>query len=367
MKGIEQTDLFGTAPPGRAEMEKAFMARDASYDGLFYAAVTTTGIFCRPSCPARKAKPEHLEYFASAKEALFAGFRPCARCRPLDGGAVEPADPAPGWVRGLVDRVEASPARRIPDAELAAEGIDPAAARRWFLRNYGMTFQAYCRARRLGAAFRSIKDGSGLDDAVFANGWESHSAFRDAFSKAVGLPPGAARGTDFVSLAWIETPLGPMVAGATGTAICLLEFADRRMMEAQLRTVASRLGRPLLPGASPLLDSLKSQLAEYFDGSRRVFDLPLEYPGTDFQKRVWEELSRIPYGETRSYAQLAAAIGAAGASRAVGTANGMNRIAILIPCHRVITADGGLGGYGGGLWRKLRLLEREGVRIGAAQ
>src|SRR5512133_1495233 len=147
----------------RREMEQAFMARDGSYDGLFYAAVTTTGIFCRPSCPAKKAKSEHLEYFASAKEALFAGFRPCARCRPLDGataGAGE--DTPPPWVRGLVDRVEADPCRRIPDAELAAEGIDASAARRWFLRNYGMTFQAYCRARRLGAAFQSIKEGAEL-------------------------------------------------------------------------------------------------------------------------------------------------------------------------------------------------------------
>jgi AraC family transcriptional regulator, regulatory protein of adaptative response / methylated-DNA-[protein]-cysteine methyltransferase len=343
-------------------MEQAFMARDGSYDGLFYAAVTTTGIFCRPSCPAKKAKNEHLEFFASAKEALFAGFRPCARCRPLDGAkAGERENAAPLWVRGLVDRVEADPSRRIPDAELAAEGIDATAARRWFLRNYGMTFQAYCRARRLGAAFQSIKEGADLDDAVFDHGWESHSAFRDAFSKAVGLPPGAARGTDFIRLAWIETPLGPMVAGATETAVCLLEFSDRRMMEAQLRTVARRLGKPLLPAENPLIDSLRNQLAEYFAGARRTFDLPLDYPGTDFQRRVWEGLMRIPYGETRSYAQLAAEIGADGASRAVGTANGLNRIAILIPCHRVIAADGGLGGYGGGLWRKLRLLEREGA------
>lgn len=359
MKAIAQAELFGTAPLDKAEMEQAFMARDASYDGLFYAAVTTTGIFCRPSCSAKKAKSENLEYFSSAKEALFAGFRPCARCRPLDGGG-EGEQAAPAWVRLLVDRVEADPSRKMPDAELAADGIDPAAARRWFLRNYGMTFQAYCRSRRLGAAFRSIQGGADLDDAVFDHGWESHSAFRDAFSKAVGLPPGAARGTDFVRLAWIETPLGPMVAGATETAICLLEFSDRRMMEAQLRTVASRLGRPLLPAESPLLDALRSQLDDYFAGRRTGFDLPLDYPGTDFQKLVWEGLLKIPYGQTRSYAQLAAEIGADGASRAVGTANGMNRIAILIPCHRVIAADGGLGGYGGGLWRKLRLLEREG-------
>lgn len=361
METSAQSELFKAASLGKAEMERAFRDRDGSYDGLFYAAVTTTGVFCRPSCSAKKAKPEHVQYFQTAKEALFAGFRPCARCRPLDGGE-SPNDAAPSWVRRLVDRVEAAPTRRIPDAELAAEGIDPAAARRWFIRNYGMSFQAYCRARRLGAAFRAIQSGSAIDDAVFDHGWESHSAFRDAFAKAVGLPPGAARAGDFVRMAWIDTPLGPMVAGATETAVCLLEFSDRRMMEAQLRTVASRLGKPLLPAESPLIDALKEQLDEYFSGERRAFDLPLDYPGTDFQRRVWDGLLRIPYGQTRSYAQLAAEIGAPLASRAVGTANGMNRIAILIPCHRVIAADGSLGGYGGGLWRKLRLLETEGAR-----
>ncbi|MBN1520486.1 MAG: methylated-DNA--[protein]-cysteine S-methyltransferase [Spirochaetales bacterium] len=362
MKATPRSDKPDVPVLDKAEMERAFMERDGSYDGLFYAAVTTTGIFCRPSCPARKAKPEHLEYFSSAREALFAGFRPCARCRPLDGpgGAVPPPYAAPAWVCKLVDRVESDPSRRIRDAELSAEGIDPATARRWFLRNYGMTFQAYSRARRLGEAFRSIKDGSGIDDAVFDHGWESHSAFRDAFSRAAGLPPGAAKGEDFVRLAWLDSPLGPMVAGATDTAICLLEFTDRRMMEAQLRTLSSRLGKPLLPGDSPLIARLRSQLSEYFEGRRSTFNLPLDYPGTDFQRRVWEGLLHIPYGETRSYAQLAAEIGATGAERAVGTANGMNRIAILIPCHRVITTDGSLGGYGGGLWRKLRLLEREG-------
>jgi AraC family transcriptional regulator of adaptative response/methylated-DNA-[protein]-cysteine methyltransferase len=266
-----------------------------------------------------------------------------------------------------VDRVEADPRKRITDADLRAHGVDPVAARRWFLKAYGMTFQAYCRSRRLGAAFRSIRDGADLDDAILDHGWESHSAFRDAFSKAVGLPPGAAKGADFVRLAWVDTPLGPMIAGATETAVCLLEFTDRRMMEKQLQTVASRLKRALLPADSPLLDRLRAQLAEYFAGTRREFDLPLDYPGTDFQRRVWEALLRIPYGRTMSYAELAVSIGLApGAGRAVGNANGLNRIAILIPCHRIITSDGSLGGYGGGLWRKLRLLEREGSAPGRA-
>ena len=339
----------------RDEMLRASMQRDASYDGLFFTGVTTTMIFCRPSCPARRPKAEHVEFYATAREALFAGFRPCQRCRPLEEGQHTPA-----WVSRLIEQVETDPSRRIRDAELRAQGLDPVAARRYFLRVYGMTFQAYSRARRLGAAFSDIRKGGSIDDAVFDHGWESHSGFREAFAKAAEAPPGAVRESDYVRLAWIETPLGPMVAGATEGAICLLEFTDRRMMEAQLETVKRRFRLPLFPGDSPLFDRLMADLKEYFTGKRRSFDLPLLYPGTDFQRRVWEALLRIPYGETRCYADLARELGTPGAARAVGHANGLNRIAILIPCHRVINADGGLGGYGGGLWRKLRLLETEG-------
>ena len=356
----EQGELFTQSEglPAKAEMMAAFMGRDASYDGLFYAAVSSTGVFCRPSCPAKKPRPERVVFFATAREALFAGFRPCGRCKPL--GSAGPAAGEPGWAAELVERVEADPTRRVTDAELSAEGLDPAAVRRWFNRRFGLTFQAYCRARRLGEAFAAIKAGTAIDDAVFDHGWESHSAFRDAFSKAAGAPPGAARGSDFIRLSWIETPLGSMVAGATEEAICLLEFSDRRMLEVQLKTVRGRFGLATLPVSSPLLERLRVELDEYFNGERREFSLPIVYPGSDFQVKVWEGLLRIPYGQTRSYGRLAAELGlGAKAGRAVGHANGLNRLAILIPCHRVIAADGSLGGYGGGLWRKLRLLERE--------
>jgi len=364
MKGTKKTNpdiglgLFGNSKlPSREDMLGAFMNRDASCNGLFYAGVTSTGIFCLPSCSARKPRPENVEFYGSAKEALFAGFRPCKLCRPL-----ESAGDTPDWAHTLVELVEADPTRRIRDEELRERDIDPVAARRWFTKKFGMTFQAYCRSRRLANAFTSIKQGGNLDDAVFDHGWESHSAFRDAFAKYAGIPPGQARTGDFIRLAWIQTPLGAMVAGATDSSICLLEFTDRRMMEAQLSTVATLFKLPLIPGDSPHFKSLRSQLKEYFDGTRRKFDVPISWPGSDFQKKVWAGLLRIPYGETRSYADLAGELGLqSGASRAVGHANGLNRLAILIPCHRVIAADGGLGGYGGGLWRKLRLLEREGA------
>jgi len=339
----------------RDEYLRAFLDGDATYDGLFFAGVTTTGIFCKPSCAARKPRPERVELYGTAREALFAGFRPCLRCRPMSAG-----EPAPGWLDALVAKVEAEPGRRVRDADLRADGLDPVAVRRAFKRRFGLTFQAYCRARRLGEAFAAIKGGEPIDDAVFDHGWESHSGFRDAFAKLAGAPPGAARGKDFIRLAWIDTPLGPMVAGASDEALCLLEFTDRRMIEAQFATLSRRLGLPAMPGDSPIFGRLRVELAEYFAGTRRSFDIPLAYPGSDFQRRVWEGLLRIPYGETRSYSELAVELGLGpGAGRAVGHANGLNRLAVLVPCHRVIAADGGLGGYGGGLWRKLRLLERE--------
>ena len=367
MKGTKETkldvipELFETSNlPSREDMLEAFMNRDASCDGLFYAGVTSTGIFCLPSCSARKPRTENVEFYASAREALFAGFRPCKLCRPL-----EDAGDTPDWIHTLVELVETDPTRRIRDEELREHGMDPVAARRWFTKKFGLTFQAYCRARRLASAFTSIKQGGDLDNAVYDHGWESHSAFRDAFAKYAGMPPGKARAGDFIRLAWIQTPLGAMVAGATDSSICLLEFTDRRMMEAQLSTVASLFKLPLIPGDSPHFISLRSQLDEYFNGTRRQFDLPIAWPGSHFQKKVWAGLLRIPYGETRSYANLARELGLPpGASRAVGHANGLNRLALLIPCHRVIAADGGLGGYGGGLWRKLRLLEREGTMPG---
>jgi AraC family transcriptional regulator of adaptative response/methylated-DNA-[protein]-cysteine methyltransferase len=339
----------------RDEMLRALMQRDASCDGLFYAGVTSTMIFCRPSCPARKPHERNVQFYATPREALFAGFRPCSRCRPLELGD----SPVAPWLKSLLAEVEGQPARRLRDSELRARGLEPAAVRRYFQKNYGLTFQAYCRARRLGQAFNAIRAGGSIDDAVFDHGWESHSGFREAFSRAVQAPPGEARKADSIRLAWIETPLGPMVAGATGTALCLLEFSDRRMLEAQLQTLRRRYRLPLFPGESPLFERLRGQLAEYFAGRRRTFDLPLDFRGTEFQKRVWEALLRIPYGRTRGYAELAAELGRPGAARAVGQANGLNRIAILVPCHRVVNADGGLGGYGGGLWRKLRLLETE--------
>lgn len=335
-------------------MERAFFSSDASYDGLFFTAVRTTGIFCAPSCPARKPRPENVEFFGSAKQALFAGYRPCKRCNPMDAGRS-----APDWFARLTATIDADPQARLMDTDLRAMDLDPARVRRYFKREFGMTFQAYCRARRLGHAFDSIRTGAALDDAILDAGFESHSGFREAFTRLFGKPPGQCRDEDCIRVAWMDTPFGPMIAGSTAEGICLLEFTDRRMLEAQFSTLQRRFDLPLVPGDSVWLRRLRVELSEYFAAERKAFSVPLVYPGTPFEKQVWGELLRIPYGETRSYEQLARSLGNGTAQRAVGRANGMNRIAIVIPCHRVINKDGQLGGYGGGLWRKRILLDLE--------
>jgi AraC family transcriptional regulator of adaptative response/methylated-DNA-[protein]-cysteine methyltransferase len=343
---------MNTMPP-IAEMEQAFLAGDASYNGLFFVAVRTTGIFCRPTCPARKPLVKNVEFFPTAHAARAAGYRPCKRCRPLA------EDDQPPWAAELIGQIERHPAARISDDDLQARGIDPATARRYFRRRYGMTFQAFARSRRLTGALPLVQGGLPHEDAVFESGFDSHSGFREAFARIFGKPPGAMRGGGCVLLTWLASPLGPLVAGATSEGICLLEFSDPPRLDPQLAVVRRLFGAAVVPGTNEHLEKLQAELIAYFAGTLRSFTVPLCWPGTVFQRRVWEQLLTIPYGQTRSYEQVAAAIGAPRAVRAVGRANGQNRIAILIPCHRVVNKSGQLGGYGGGLRRKEYLLNLE--------
>jgi AraC family transcriptional regulator of adaptative response/methylated-DNA-[protein]-cysteine methyltransferase len=347
---------MNTLPP-KTEMERAYLRSDAAYNGVFFLGVRTTAIFCRPVCPARKPLPKNVEYFSTAQEAMFAGYRPCKRCRPLQ------EDDQPEWAARLITEVERTPNSRITDADLRQRGVDPATVRRYFSRRYGMTFQAFTRARRLTGAFQQIRGGKSIDAAAFASGFESTSGFREAFERTFGVTPGRRPNGPCVLLSWIKSPLGPLVAGATDDGVCLAEFTDRRMLETQFDTLRRRFTGPLVPGVNQHLSALESELAEYFAGTRRAFTVPLVFPGTPFQEIVWKELLKIPFGRTRSYEDLAAAVGVPRAVRAVGTANGRNRIAILIPCHRVVRKTGELGGYGGGLRRKQFLLELEQANV----
>ncbi len=335
-------------------MDRAFRSRDSQFDGVFYTAVRTTGIFCRPSCPARKPKSEHLEYFPTVRDALFAGYRACKRCRPLD-----PPGAPPAWLEGLLEKVDEDPARRWTDSDLLEMGLNPLRVRRWFQANHSMTFHAYQRARRLGLALGRIRNGGDLTDSGYEYGFESFSGFRDAFQKLFGESPGRSRSQHHVIVNRILTPLGPMLAGVMNDALCLLEFCDRPMLETQIRRIQHRLQCVITPGESPVIEEVERQLLAYFDGKLREFNVPLLTPGTEFQERVWEGLRQIPYGQVTSYALQAKRLGCPAAVRAVARANGDNRICIIIPCHRVIGTDGNLCGYGGGIWRKRFLLDLE--------
>ncbi|MFS8638857.1 MAG: methylated-DNA--[protein]-cysteine S-methyltransferase [Gemmatimonadota bacterium] len=354
--GPEAAERRRTLPP-EDEMYRAFLERDTRYDGIFFTAVRTTGIFCLPSCSAKKPRRENLEFYATAKEALAMGYRPCKRCRPMErpGRTPEP-------IRRLLAELERDPTRRYRDDDLRARGLDPAAVRRWFKRHHGMTFQAYQRALRLGSALGKLARGEPVTRTAFDSGYDSLSGFQEALRRITGRSPARSRDVEVVHLTRVITPIGPMLLGATDRGVCLLEFTDRRMLETQLRRIARQLDCVFVPGANEHARRLEAELEAYFAGALRTFETPLDMFGTPFQRRVWGALLQIPYGETRSYADQARAIGEPNAVRAVARANGDNRIAIVIPCHRVIGSDGKLTGYGGGLWRKRYLLELERAR-----
>jgi len=340
--------------PRVSELHRAVDARDPSYEGIFLVGVRTTGVFCRPTCPSKPALRQNREFFASPADAAKAGYRACRRCRPLDRPGEHPE-----WVRRLLAALDAAPARRWTDAALRKLAIQPATARRYFLGRFGMTLHAYARARRLGLALDQLQQGAPVTPAGFDSGFESASGFRDAFKRLFGLTPAAARGTTPIVATLLPSPLGALLAAATDQGLCMLEFADRKKLPGQAADLARWFERPVVPGNHPHIDQVIRELDEYFAGGRREFSVPLDLRGTEFQETVWRELLRIPFGGTISYEELATRIGRPGAQRAVGMANGRNRIPIVVPCHRVIQKNGQLRGYGGGLWRKQFLLQLE--------
>ena len=335
-------------------MQRARLGRDPAYDGIFLVGVRTTGIFCRPSCRVKSPQERNVVYLATVDDAVRAGFRPCKRCRP------EQADGrTPPWVRRLLHLLDTQGERKLRDADLEALGIPPSRARRHFREHFGVTFQAYQRARRLGRALKTLQRGANALEAGLATGFESASGFRSAFARQFRHTPGRSHQMQTIITQTVESPIGPLQLGTTDRGICLLEFADRRALPTEIGQLRAAVG-PLVPGNHAHLEQMADELARYFAGTLKAFKVPLDIVrGTPFQRQVWERLCRIPYGATMSYGELAEAIARPGAQRAVGAANGANCIAIVIPCHRVVQSDGKLRGYGGGLWRKQFLLEHE--------
>jgi AraC family transcriptional regulator of adaptative response/methylated-DNA-[protein]-cysteine methyltransferase len=338
----------------------SLLARDPSLEGQVWVCVRTTGIFCRLTCPARKPRRENTLFKNSVAACLEAGFRPCKRCRPLSPNAEQ----AP-LVARLLSMLEADPARKWSEADLAAVGIDPSTARRAFRRAFGTTFLEVARLSRLRAAAALRSAGASVIEAQLEAGYESGSGFRAAFTRLLGSAPGALSGEEKLAADWIDTPLGPMVAVADRSRLWLLEFMDRRALPSELDAVRQAAGAAIGLGRFPPTESIALELSAYFAGAADGFATPLAPYGSPFARSVWAALRRIPYGRTCSYGDIAAALGRPGAARAVARANGANRFALIVPCHRVVASDGGLAGYGGGLWRKKWLIEHERRRAAA--
>ena len=336
------------------EYYQALLDKNPDYEGVFYVGVKTTGVFCRPTCPARKPKFENCEFFETASQALLASFRPCQRCRPLSH-----PNHVSDLVKTLVDAVEENPEKRWKDRDFQELSVDASTARRQFKKRFGMTFVAYARARRMGLAMKQIRGGDTVINAQLDTGYESSSGFRDAFSRIMGAAPTLLGQRNILKASWLDTKLGPMIAIADENALYLLEFVDRRGLELEVERLRQRTKSAIIPGAASPILSIENELSHYFEGELKEFKTPLHFLGSPFQKRVWEELQKIPFGETRSYADIAVAIGKPLAFRAVANASGANQFAIIVPCHRVINTNGDLGGYGGGINRKKWLINHE--------
>lgn len=333
---------------------RALLEKNPEYEGVFFVGVKTTGVFCRPTCPARKPKFENCEFYETAEQALIASFRPCKRCQPLSH-----PNAVSKLVQTLVEAVEHNPEKRWKDKDFRELSVDVTTARRQFKKRFGMTFIQYARARRMGIAMKQIREGESVIDAQLSTGYESSSGFRDAFSRIMGSAPTKLGHGGILRAAWLDTPLGPMLAIANEEALYLLEFVERRGLEREVERLRHRTKSAIIPGRTAPIDSIEKELRDYFDGMLREFKTVLYFLGSPFQKRVWEELRKIPCGETRSYSDIAIAIGKPTACRAVAQANGANQLAIVIPCHRVINMNGTVGGYGGGVARKEWLLKHE--------
>ncbi|RAW02891.1 bifunctional transcriptional activator/DNA repair enzyme AdaA [Pseudochryseolinea flava] len=332
----------------------AMYRKDASFDGVFITAVKTTGVFCRPVCTARKPKPENVVFYDTTEEAILHGFRPCQVCKPM----LQP-DQMPDHIKALVDEIVANPELRLKDGDLKLRNIEPSQLRRWFKKNHNISFQSFQRQLRINNAFTKLHSGESVTASAYDAGYNSLSGFNESFKSIFGEAPTSAKEKSIINIARFTTKLGPMYACATQSGICLLEFTNRRMLEREFNDLKRLLNAVILPGKNIYLAQVEREITEYFNGVRKEFTVSLHTPGTEFQKSVWDTLRRVPYGETRSYKTLASSMNNPNAVRAVASANGFNRVAIIVPCHRIIGENGNLTGYGGGLPRKKWLIDFE--------
>ncbi len=328
----------------------AVLARDRAFDGRFVTGVLTTGIYCRPSCAARHPSRSNVRFFADGAAARGAGLRPCKRCSPDDVSRDERA------VLAAIAAIKAAE-QPLALAALAEEtGYSPAHFQRVFTRHTGLSPAAYARALMAERAAQALTAEGRVTDAIYAAGYSGPSRFYEGTQGRLGMAPSAwANGGSGVTIHWasVATSLGQMLVAATDKGVCRLSFDEGR------EALEARFPKADLVEGGVEFEALLGQVIAAVEAPGDFAHIPLDVKGTAFQEAVWRELQRIPKGETRTYAELAAAVGKPKAVRAAGSANGANQVAVLIPCHRVIRTGGGLGGYAYGLEIKRKLLEKE--------
>jgi AraC family transcriptional regulator, regulatory protein of adaptative response / methylated-DNA-[protein]-cysteine methyltransferase len=332
---------------------QAVLDRDPAADGAFYYAVRTTGIYCRPTCPARRPKLANVTFFASTEAAEDAGFRPCLRCRPTEVSAQQAAVVE-------VQRLLESADSYTTLSELSrAVGFSPFHLQRFFKQATGLSPAGYAAAHRVRRLKAQLAGGATVTDATYEAGFgSSHAAFRTATSE-LGMSPGVYRNGGqgkLIAYAIADSPLGRMLVAATTTGVCAIKFGEDDALLAELEAEFPRASLADDPeSVAPHVQAVLDHLA----GRRLHLDLPLDVTESAFQQRVWAALRQIPYGETRTYRQIAEMIGAPGAARAVGRACALNPVALAVPCHRVLSSEGNLAGYRWGLERKKVVLQLE--------
>jgi len=335
----------------------AVMARDGSFDGRFFFGVVTTGVYCRPSCPARHPLRKNIRFFQAPAEAEKAGLRPCVRCRPL----CDPAQPIAALCRYLEEHCDERPSLTT----LAARaGVSRFHLQRTFKAALGVTPKQYLEAHRVGKLKKELRQAKDVTTAVYQAGFGSSSRVYERANSRLGMTPKQYRrggGGVTIKYAVIQSPLGPAMMGATGRGVCFLQFGEsREQLLDQLRREypAARLESAVEPPTAEFRQWMDA-LSAYLAGTPPATNLPLDIQATAFQMRVWDYLRSIPAGTVRSYAEVAQGIGQPTAVRAVARACAANRVAVVIPCHRVVRKTGESGGYRWGEERKRALLDRE--------
>ncbi len=359
-RAISSTNLT----PAEAEVFwEAVKARDAAWDGKFYFGVATTGVYCRPSCKCRLPLRKNVRFFGSAEEAEEEGLRACLRCRPLD----DEAGPAKEVerIREVCDYIRNHARDSLPLASLAERaGLSPFHFQRSFKKNVGLTPRQFVEACRLGSLKEQLRSRPSVTDAIYEAGFGSGSRVYERVDTRLGMTPVEYRaGGKDVSISYVsvDSPLGRMMIGATDRGLCFVQFASGdgpllRMLRAEYPAAK------LQPMQEPYPDEFAqwmNALTEHLNGQRPRLDLPLDLQATAFQMKVWQYLQSIPYGSVRSYAEVAAGLGRPKAARAVARACATNRVALVIPCHRVIRGTGELAGYRWGIELKRVLLDTE--------